>query len=246
MRLFPTVPGSVLSAALLLSTAFPAAAQQAVAPATHDEGTAAVFHKSFFISFQKASLSGVPVSYQRGHLNDLGGTPVTSSGSGTVFGVGVSGLFGDNNVLLQIGYDQATARFTDWRVKNRPITFSAVDLTGGYAFRGPIAIVPYFSFAPGWYRQGQYVHYAFNYGAVDSSGYEALQDFDYNLSLALGAKAGFLRHFALNAETRWYWEDTGGGSGCPANTVCIDLTDHPRPKTYGMRTSLGVQLYWGW
>lgn len=206
----------------------------------------AVFHRAWFISAQTASMSGVPVSYDRGNANGIGTVPSKAAGSGMAFGAGVSGLFGNNRLLLQLAYDQAETKLTDWRVKDRPVSFSSVDMTIGVATHGPVALVPYFSFAPGWYRQTGYKEFDFNapFGA-DSSGYEALERFDYNVGFALGIKAGFAKYFALNAESRWYTEDTGG-SACGGNPNCIDLTDRPPAKRYGRRTSVGLQVYMHW
>lgn len=205
-----------------------------------------VFHKALFVSYQSAQLSGVPISYAPGNANGLGGDRVKSSGTGSALGVGASWLLGDDRWLLQLGYDRASASFTDWRVSNRTIAFNSVDMTVGYALRGTVSVVPYLTVAPGWYTQSDFKKYSFTEGATGpgDDAYEALDDYDYYFAYSVGAKVAFARHFAVTAESRWYGEDTGGG--CGFNCIEIRPDNAPPPERYGRRTSIGLQLYWGW
>jgi hypothetical protein len=209
-----------------------------------------VFHKAFFVSANQVSVSGVPISYERNNPNGIGSVPASSSGSGTGFTVGVSGVFGaSDRWLLQLDWDYASAKLSDWRVKDRAVAFNSIDMTVGYATHGPVSLVPFVFFAPGWYSQSGYKEYNFNTPTPgpDSSAYEALQRMDYNIAMGLGLKAGFAKYFAVTGEMRWYHEDTGGGGGsCGPNCTVIDVSDRPPAKRYGMRTALGVQVYLGW
>jgi hypothetical protein len=223
----------------------------AQAPAPQPANAAVdVFHKAWFVSANQVSMSGVPISYERSNPNGIGSVPASSSGSGTGFTVGVSGVFGNNdNWLLQLDWDYASAKLSDWRVKNRAVAFNSIDFTVGYATHGPVSLVPFVFFGPGWYSQSGYKEYNFNSPTPgpDSSAYEALQRMDYNMALGFGLKAGFAKYFALTGEMRWYKEDTGGGSGsCGPNCTVIDVGEHAPAKRYGMRTAVGVQLYFGW
>lgn len=199
-----------LAARALLLALLAGAAQTAQA---QDRGAAAatVFHKRFFVSYQSATLRDV--------LLDNGfetGTPVKADGTGgSALGAGASWLLSDNRFLLQVAYDRAAAKFGD-----RTLALNSVDFTVGYAFRWPVPVVPYFTFGPGWYKPQKYT--------------------DYTSSAALGVKVGFLNYFALNAELRNYWEDTGGGCG----TNCY-YVNAPKPKDYATRASMGLQVYFG-
>jgi hypothetical protein len=230
-------------AAACIGGAVPAAAATQGATST----AVAVFHKKLFVSYQQASISGVPISYSQANPNGFGTTPVRSSGSGSAIGIGGSWV-GRDHWLVQLAYDRASASFTDWRVRNRSIAFSSVDFTIGYATDGPVTFVPYFSFAPGWYSQSEFKK--FDFGSESGAAgpgdwaYEAMEKLDYIIGLAVGMKVGFAKYFAVNGEMRWYKEDQGGGSGsCGTNCYLIDVTDRPPPEKYGSRTSLGMQVY---
>ncbi|MEX2182225.1 MAG: hypothetical protein WD771_09305 [Gemmatimonadaceae bacterium] len=200
----------------------------------------AVFHKGIYLSYQRATLSDVPVSYRPTDPGGVDSPPVRSEADGIALGVGGSWLLGDDKWLVQVGYDRATALFTDWRVTERQITFHSVDFTVGYALPGAVALVPFLTVAPGWYTQGEFEEFDLT---DDSYQYEALDSYDYSFNTAVGAKLGFLCYFVLTAELRWYREDQGGGA-CGATPNCIDVTDRPPAATYGKRASFGLQALW--
>jgi hypothetical protein len=206
-----------------------------------------VFHKKLFISYQQASLSGVPISYAQGNPNGINDDRTAkSSGTGSALGIGGSWILRDH-WLVQLAYDRASASFSDWRVRNRSLAFSSVDFTVGYATNGPVSLVPYLTVAPGWYSQSEFKEYDFNSASPgpDESDYESMDKFDYDFGFAIGMKLGLARYFALNGEMRWYKEDTGGGGGsCGPNCTVIDVSDRPPAKSYGSRASFGVQIYW--
>lgn len=224
---------------LLLATCLAAGAAQAQdrVPVAR-----AVFHKGIYFSYQRATLSDVPVSYRPTDPSGISSSPVRSEAEGIALSIGGSWLLGEDKWLLQFGYDHAAALFSDWRVTARPITFHSVDITVGYALPGPVAIVPFVTVAPGWYTQGEFEEFDL---ILDSWQYEALDAYDYSFNYAVGAKVAFLRWFALTAEMRWYREDTGGGA-CGGDPNCIDVSDSPPAATYGKRTSFGVQAFWHW
>lgn len=234
-----------IAAAAVTIVPFLLGAQPAPKPPSTPAATA-VFHKKLFISYQQASLSGVPISYLQGISGVFDERTAKSSGSGSALGFGISWV-GNDHWLLQLAYDRASASFTDWRVRNRSIAFSSVDFTIGYATDGPVTFVPYVSASPGWYSQSEFKEYNFNSSTpgMDDSAFEAMEKFDYDFGFALGMKVGFAKYFALNGEMRWYKEDTGGGGGsCGQNCTVIDVTDRPPAQSYGSRASFGLQLYW--
>jgi hypothetical protein len=240
------MPPCRIVATVLCLLPFSAGAQTPAAASPAHAATE-VFHKKLFISYQQASLSGVPISYMQGNPNGANdGHTAKSSGSGSAFGIGGSWLLRDH-WLLQLAFDRAAASFSDWRVRNRSLAFSSVDFTIGYATSGPVTVVPYLTAAPGWYSQSEFKEFDFSNSSPgpDESDYESMDKFDYDFAAALGVKVGFAKYFALNGEMRWYKEDTGGGGGsCGQNCTVIDVSDRPPAKSYGSRVSFGVQLYW--
>jgi hypothetical protein len=201
------------------------------------------FHKRYFVSYQTATITDVPVARQSLSSSAEG----TDGTGGAAFGAGVS-FVGGGRWLFQLAYDRAAAKFSTWLDADRTIAFHSVDMTVGYSLSssGPVAVVPFFTFAPGWYRQSSWndprdfdIH-----DTQHKSSYEGLQGYDYTIALAIGAKIGVLKRFALTAEMRKYNEDQGGGA-CGATPNCIDLTDRPPAEKYATRTSVGLQFYFG-